>query len=238
MAEISLYSHLIFLKNIGVSIFLNDNPNNHYNPVSNNKSLPIINEITNVKDLKELEQFVKNLKNIDLKNNAKSTVMGSGNEEANIMIIGEAPGAEEDNLSKPFVGAAGQLLNKMLIAIKLNRGDTYITNVVPWRPPNNRTPTNEEILECLPFVQKQIEIIKPKIIVLLGLTAAKAILNTNLGISQLRGQWHSYKSINYNKSINCIVTYHPSFLLRTPSFKKESWEDLKNIQKRIIDEKL
>ena len=154
------------------------------------------------------------------------------------MLIGEAPGAEEDKIGKPFVGAAGQLLNKMLAAIRLERDNIYITNVVPWRPPNNRAPSNEEILQCLPFVQKLIELINPKLILLLGSTAAKAILSTPLSIAKLRGSWHDYKSINLNRAIKCLATYHPAFLLRSPNYKKQSWEDLQIFQQRILDENL
>ena len=154
------------------------------------------------------------------------------------MLIGEAPGAEEDKIGKPFVGAAGKLLNKMLSAINLDRNKVYITNVIPWRPPNNRTPSNEEILQCLPFLQKHIELIKPKLIVLLGAIAAKSVLSTPLGISKLRGHWHEYKSLHLNESILCLATYHPAFLLRSPGFKKIVWEDLQKLQKKIENESL
>ena len=148
-------------------------------------------------------------------------------------LIGEAPGAEEDKVGKPFVGAAGILLNKMLNAIDLKREDIYITNIIPWRPPNNRTPTNDEILQCLPFVQKIIEIVKPDLILLLGATSAKAILNSNLSIAKLRGEWHEYQSINHKEKVNCLVTYHPAFLLRSPNYKKESWIDLQEFQRNF-----
>ena len=152
------------------------------------------------------------------------------------MIIGEAPGKDEDDQGKPFVGKAGKLLNKMLSAINIKRENVYITNVVPWRPPNNRTPTEDEILECLPILQKQIEIINPKLIFLLGKTAAKAILTTPLQLSKLRKVWHTYKTINMNKNVNVLVSYHPAFLLRSPEFKKEAWIDLKILEKKIINE--
>ena len=127
-----------------------------------------------------------------LKKTAKKTVIGDGNIKSKLMIIGEAPGKEEDIQGKPFVGLAGQLLNKMLNAINIKREDVYITNVIPWRPPNNRTPTDKEILDCLPFLHKQIEIINPKYILLLGATASKAILSTSLSISKLREKWHTF----------------------------------------------
>ena len=165
--------------------------------------------------------------------NGKKLVVFDGNISSKLMIIGEAPGKDEDEQGKPFVGKAGQLLNKMLAAIKVKRENTYITNVVPWRPPNNRTPTEKEILEFLPFLQRQIEIIKPTYIFVLGLTAAKAILSTPLSLGKLRGKWHSYKSINMKKPINVLVSYHPAFLLRSPQHKKESWIDLQMLQEKL-----
>ena len=171
--------------------------------------------------------------NCHLKNNALKTVFADGNPSSKIMLIGEAPGAEEDKLGKPFVGAAGQLLNKMLKAIKLDRSSVYITNIVPWRPPNNRAPNSEEILQCLPFIQKHIEIIQPSILILLGGTAAKAILTTTHGITKLRGQWQEYNSLNIKKSIPTLAMFHPAFLLRSPVHKKEAWKDLQEIQKTI-----
>ena len=119
------------------------------------------------------------------------------------------------------------------IAIDLKREGIYITNIIPWRPPNNRTPTNDEILQCLPFVQKIIEIVNPNLILLLGATSAKAILNSNLSIAKLRGEWHEYQSINHKEKVNCLVTYHPAFLLRSPNYKKESWKDLQEFQRNF-----
>ena len=149
------------------------------------------------------------------------------------MFIGEAPGRDEDEQGVPFVGKAGKLLNKMLAAIKLDREKVYITNVINWRPPNNRTPTDEEILEFLPYLQQQIDIIEPNYIFLLGGVAAKAILSTPLPLSKLRGKWHDYKSLKLNKSIKTIASYHPAFLLRSPQYKKASWEDLKMLQNEL-----
>ena len=162
-----------------------------------------------------------------------NAVPGEGSEHAQIMLIGEAPGAEEDKYGLPFVGKAGQLLDKMLLAIGLNRKNVYISNVVPWRPPGNRQPTNEEILECLPFIQKHIEIINPSILVLLGGTASKALLATSQGITKLRGKWHQYNSWGLPKPIITRAIFHPAFLLRSPGYKKQAWEDLLEIQKKI-----
>ena len=149
------------------------------------------------------------------------------------MIIGEAPGKEEDEQGLPFVGSAGQLLNKMLSAIQLERKNIYITNTIPWILPQNRAPKDQEILEYLPFLQRQIEILKPKIIYLLGTTAVKAILSTPLNLSDLREKWHDYKSINMNTSVKVLVSHHPSTLLQSPKLKKEAWSDLQMLQKKL-----
>ena len=218
MTNISINSYIKFLKNIGIYSFLQDQPNNYFN-INENKNLNTIAEIKSIADLKS---YIKNSEICNLKKTAINTVIGDGNENANIMLIGEAPGAEEDKVGKPFVGAAGILLNKMLNAIDLKREDIYITNIIPWRPPNNGTAAKDEILQGLPFVQKIIEIVKPNLILLLGATSAKAILNSNLSIAKLRGEWHEYQSINNKEKVNCLVTYHPAFLLRSPNYKKES----------------
>ena len=218
----------------GVHCFSKNQPNNFY-ILKTNEILS--KESTNNKDLKdiqtigELEKFIKKSDNCLLKNTAKKTVIADGNPKAKLMIVGEAPGREEDEQGKPFVGQAGQLLNKMLAAINLQRENVYITNVVPWRPPNNRTPTSEEILQCLPYLQKHIEIIKPNFLLLLGATAAKAILSTPLSISKLRNKWHIYNSFNLSIKIKTLVSYHPAFLLRSPVSKKEAWKDLQFLQK-------
>ena len=159
MTNISINSYIKFLKNIGIYSFLQDQPNNYFN-INDNKGLnKNLNTIEEIKSIEDLKSYIKNSEICSLKKTAINTVVGDGNENANIMLIGEAPGAEEDKVGKPFVGAAGILLNKMLNAIDLKREDIYITNIIPWRPPNNRTPTNDEILQCLPFVQKIIEIV-------------------------------------------------------------------------------
>ena len=224
--------YLDFLVNSGVKYFLKNEPNNFYKIEKNTKKNPSLFEI---KTIEELLIYTQSLEN-PLKKSSKKTVLYDGNLESDLMIIGEAPGKDEDDQGKPFVGKAGKLLNKMLAAINIKRENVYITNVVPWRPPNNRTPTEDEILECLPILQKQIEIINPKLIFLLGKTAAKAILTTPLQLSKLRKVWHTYKTINMNKNVNVLVSYHPAFLLRSPEFKKEAWIDLKILEKKIINE--
>ena len=227
--------NLKFLLNAGISEFLQNNPNTRYHIQNEKKdSNKIIskNNIQDIHTLDSLKKFIKNFEKCSLKQQATQTVFADGNPFAKIMLIGEAPGLEEDKLGKPFVGRAGQLLDKMLAAIKLDRNNVYITNVVPWRPPNNREPTTEEILQCLPFIQKHIEIIKPSILILLGGTSAKAILTTNHGITKLRGTWHAYNSPRLSHPIPTRAIFHPAFLLRSPARKKETWEDLLEIQKK------
>ena len=219
----------------GVHTFLKETPNklleNQQNQLKSKeiKDLKKLDEITEIKDLIPL---ISNYEST-LKNNAKRMVLYDGNLNSNLMIIGEAPGQEEDEQGIPFVGRAGQLLNKMLSAINLDRKDIYITNVVPWRPPQNRTPTDQEILEFLPFLQRQIEIIKPKILYILGTTAAKAILSTPQSLGKLRGKWYEYKTISLESTIDVLVSYHPAFLLRSPNYKKEAWSDLQMLQTKL-----
>ncbi len=227
--------YIEFLTQSGVHTFLQETPNN----LMEDKKIKT--EISEIKDIKRLDEIteIKDLiplilnHNSPLKKTAKNMVLFDGNTKSKLMIIGEAPGKEEDSKGLPFVGRAGQLLNKMLTAIQLDRKDVYITNAVPWRPPQNRTPTDMEILEFLPFLQRQIEIIKPNFIYLLGATAAKAILSTPLSLGKLRGNWHEYKSINMDIAVKVLVSYHPAFLLRSPNFKKEAWIDLQMLKKKL-----
>ncbi len=229
--------NLEFIMNSGISYFLQDSPRIWF---ENSKSSENLNEIIeDNKKILEIKKVIESIKNHEtsLKKSANNLVVYDGTLDAKVMFIGEAPGQEEDKLGTPFVGKAGQLLNKMLAAINIKREEVYITNVVNWRPPNNRTPTDEEILEFLPYLQQQIDIVEPKYIFLLGGVAAKAILSTPLALGKLRGKWHEYKSLKLNKKIYTIASYHPAFLLRSPQFKKASWEDLKMLQKRMNDEK-
>ena len=225
--------NLEFIVNSGVNYFLQDSPRNWF---KNEKKSELFNPIINAGDKKnKIDEVIKDLKvhNSNLKKTAKNLVVYDGNLNTKVMLIGEAPGRDEDEQGIPFVGRAGQLLNKMLLAINLQREDVYITNVVNWRPPDNRTPNDEEILEFLPFLQRQIDIIKPKFIFLLGGVAAKAILSTPLALGKLRGKWHDYKSLNLDESIPTIASYHPAFLLRSPQYKKHSWEDLQMLQEKL-----
>ena len=225
--------NLEFIKNSGVNYFLQESPRNWFE-VSQNTSSGTSKKVDGDKLLK-IRQIVEKIDSFKtpLKESAKNLVVYDGNIEAKVMFIGEAPGRDEDAQGIPFVGRAGQLLNKMLAAINLKRENVYITNVVNWRPPNNRTPTDDEILKFLPFLQEQIDTINPDFIFLLGGVAAKAILSTPLALGKLRGSWHEYRSLKLNKKIHVIASYHPAFLLRSPQYKKASWEDLKMLQRKL-----
>ena len=181
--------------------------------------------------LKSLENKIKAIENCNLKKNASKIVFSDGNIQSPIMIVGEGPGQKEDELGKPFVGDAGNLLNKMLKAINIKRDKTYITNVVNYRPPNNRKPEPSEINRYSEFLKEHISIIDPKILILMGSTAMEAILGSNKRISKERGQWKEV--IIKQKNFKTIVTFHPAYLLRKPDQKKFSWEDLKIIRKEI-----
>ena len=233
MAMNSNLSYIKFLRKSGINFFLQDIPKKFYeeNKLSINQNLS--ENIENINNLKDLREYINNSNICNLKQKANQAVFADGNPLAKIMLIGEAPGAEEDKLGKPFVGLAGKLLDKMLAAIKLDRNLVYITNIVPWRPPNNRTPNDKEILECLPFIQKHIELINPKMIILLGGTATKAVLASPIGITKLRGKWHRYNALNIKNSILTRAMYHPAFLLRSPNYKKQAWEDLQEIKIKI-----
>ncbi len=185
--------------------------------------------------LEELYSEINIFEDCALKRTATNTVTGSGNETTKIMFIGEAPGAEEDRQGIPFVGPAGQLLDRMLTSIGLRRTEVFITNILPWRPPGNRTPTIEEIALCQPFVERQIALIEPKILVLIGGIAAKAILNRQEGITRLRGKWQEISITGLNTPILTIATFHPAYLLRQPTAKQEAWVDFLSIKNKLAN---
>ncbi len=224
---------LEFIKNSGVNYFLQDKPRNWLKDMSNLPTSSL--KVENNEKSQRINKIIEKIKsyNTPLKKTAKNVVVYDGSLNAKVMFIGEAPGRDEDSKGLPFVGRAGQLLDKMLFAIKLSREQVYITNVVNWRPPDNRTPTDDEILEFLPFLQEQIDLINPDYIFLLGSVAAKAVLATSLPLGKLRGSWHKYESLQLNKTIYTIASYHPAFLLRSPKYKKSSWEDLQMLQKKL-----
>ena len=179
--------------------------------------------------LESLHQAVLNFSGCALKRTAKNTVFSDGDPNSKIMLLGESPGEEEDKEGLPFLGEAGLLLDKMLNAIEQNRKNTYLSNIIFWRPPGNRKPTEEEVSICMPFVQKHIELVKPKILVLVGAIAAKAIYGVETGITQVRGNWKTIK-LDSGLEVNSIAIFHPAFILRQPARKKEAWEDLKKIK--------
>ena len=181
-------------------------------------------------NLEKLRKSIHNIKNCNLKKNATNMVFSDGNPKSKIMLIGEAPGANEDEEGLPFVGRAGALLDKMLAAIYLDRKKVYISNIINYRPPDNRKPTDEEIKRYLPFITKHIEIINPKILVLLGSTAMNALIGNKVVISKMRGKWIEKKIGNCKTSV--IITFHPAFLMRQPAQKKMAWIDLKMIRDR------
>ena len=183
-------------------------------------------------NLDKLKKAIHNIRNCSLKDNAKNMVFSDGNPRSKIMLIGEAPGANEDQEGLPFVGRAGALLDKMLSAINLDRKKVYISNIINYRPPENRRPTDEEIRRYLPFITKHIEIINPKILVLLGSTAMNALIGDEVVISKMRGKWIEKKFGSCKTSV--IITFHPAFLMRQPAQKKMAWIDLKMIRDRKI----
>ena len=182
---------------------------------------------TSAASLEELRALLESFDGCNLKITAKHTVFGDGPDTADLMLIGEAPGRDEDMAGVPFVGRSGQLLNRMLEAIGIERESVRVTNTVPWRPPGNRAPTPAETRICLPFVQRQIELVSPKIIVCLGSPSAKAILGASEGILRIRGQWHSYFfDLAPDTAIPAIAMLHPAYLLRQPAQKTLAWRDL------------
>ena len=210
----------------------------NYNLIYNNKAINRYKKnsfeisVDKASNLKKLKKSIAEIRNCTLKKNAKNIVFSDGNPKSKIMLIGEAPGANEDEEGLPFVGRAGALLDKMLAAINLDRKKVYISNIINYRPPDNRRPTDEEIKRYLPFITKHIEIINPKILVLLGSTAMNALIGNEIVISKMRGKWIEKKFGNCKTSV--IITFHPAFLMRQPAQKKMAWIDLKMIRDKKI----
>ena len=182
-------------------------------------------DIRAVSSLEALRSFVQAFEGCSLKKTAENTVFSDGCPKSRIMLIGEAPGAEEDRQGKPFVGRSGQLLDNILSAIGLDRRSVYIANIVPWRPPGNRVPTPNEVATCLPLIERHIALVCPRVLVLLGNTAAKTLLRAREGITRLRGRHHNYKNPYLSEPITTITTFHPAYLLRSPLQKREAWHD-------------
>ena len=181
--------------------------------------------------LENLKEKISNIDNCELKNHATQLVFSDGTAESQLMIVGEGPGQKEDELGKPFVGDAGMLLNKMLMAVNIDRNKVYITNVVNYRPPNNRKPEPAEITRYSNYLREHISIIDPKILILMGSSAMEALFGSKIRISKERGVW---KEVIVNqKTYLTMITFHPAYLLRQPDQKKYSWSDLKEIRKKI-----
>lgn len=183
------------------------------------------------KTLDELREALARFEGCPLRYTAKNLVFADGNPQARIMLIGEAPGRDEDLQGLPFVGRAGQLLDRMLAAIGLDRTSVYIINTLPWRPPGNRTPTPAEHAVCMPFVERHVELVNPDILVLLGGVAAKQMLGTDTGIMRLRGKWSNVKL--GGREVPALPTLHPAYLLRQPAQKQLAWRDLLTLKDRL-----
>jgi len=206
-----------------IKYIFNDKPINRF------KIKPKVEEKS--QKLNELREEIKSIDNCELKENSSKIVFSDGDYKSKLMIIGEGPGQKEDEAGKPFVGDAGMLLNKMLKSINIERKNVYITNVVNYRPPNNRKPEPAEITRYSNFLQKHISIIDPKILILMGSTAMESLFGTKIKITKERGLWKEI--IINNKTYLSMITFHPAYLIRLPENKKYSWKDLKEIRKKI-----
>lgn len=183
-------------------------------------------------DLEALRAAMERFEGCALKKTATLLVFADGTPGAPVMIVGEAPGAEEDKEGRPFVGRAGRLLNLMLAAVGLDRTQVYIANVVPWRPPGNRTPTPQETAICLPFVRRQIQLSNPRILVTMGNPSTQTLLGVKEGITRVRGGWRTYE-IAPGRTVPALPTLHPAYLLRTPGAKRASWLDLRALRRAL-----
>ncbi len=184
------------------------------------------------KTLADLEEAIRGFEGCSLKKTAMNTVFSRGDPASKFMLVGEAPGADEDRQGKPFVGVSGQLLDRMMAAIgrEVDQG-YYISNILPWRPPGNRKPTPQEQTICLPFIKRHIELADPDILVFLGGTAVSALLNISDGITRIRGRWYNYPA--GKKTIPAMATFHPAYLLRQPQLKRQAWQDLQAIRAKL-----
>ena len=222
------------LDSIGSNFIFDENP---INRLSNNPNVlepdNIVEKIDKKKELTLLRELLNSVENCSLKNNSQKILLGDGNIDSPIMLIGEAPGIEEDKTGISFQGEVGSLLNKMLLAINIKKENIYSTYAVNFRPPEDRKPTSAEIKKYSIFLQKHISIIQPKIIILMGSTAMESLTGLNSKITIERGKWKEV--IVKNTNYNVIITFNPSYLLRVPENKKYSWEDLKLIKQKITD---
>jgi uracil-DNA glycosylase family 4 len=186
------------------------------------------------KTLDELKTALDSFQGLSLKRTATQIVFADGNSAARIMIVGEAPGADEDRIGRPFVGVSGQLLDRMFAAVGLSReANLYISNVINWRPPGNRSPSDAEIALSLPFIQRHIELVSPALLIFSGGVAAKALLQTAQGITRMRGRWVEYTSEGLKQPIPALAMFHPAYLLRSPAQKGLAWADLLALKKKM-----
>ena len=226
--------NLELLNSVESNFTFDENPINRLRNTANNlKTENSIVEVNKKKELAELKVQINSIEDCSLKNNSKKIILGDGNINSSIMLIGEAPGIGEDSTGLTFVGEVGVLLKKMLVAINIKKESIYSTYAVNFRPPEDRKPTSIEIKRYSHFLQKHISIISPKIIILMGSTAMEALTGLNSKISIERGKWKEV--IVKNTNYNVIITFNPSYLLRLPENKKHSWEDLKRIKEKITD---
>lgn len=188
-------------------------------------------EAARARSLPELEALLASFEGCALRFSAKTLAFADGNPDGRVMLVGEAPGADEDRIGKPFMGRAGQLLDRMLAAIGLDRSQVYIANLVPWRPPGNRTPTPQEIAICRPFIERQIALASPEFLVCLGGAASEALLETKGGILRTRGRWSSYRA--GDREVRALATLHPAYLLRQPLQKRLAWRDFLALRRAL-----
>jgi uracil-DNA glycosylase family 4 len=212
--------------------FREDGPRNSATPVPPDTATIAAREAAKSADsLDELRESLSRFEGCALKNTAKNLVFADGNPKARVMFVGEAPGADEDREGLPFVGRSGKLLDRMMAAIGLDRTSAYIANIVPWRPPGNRTPTPQESAICLPFIRRQIELADPDILICLGKPSMQTLLGINDGIKASRGRWREYDT--GKRTIKAMATFHPAYLLRTPGEKKFVWRDMLALKKAL-----
>lgn len=216
-------------------------PNDHVRPATTELAQDTLTACQNARELSmktetldELRALVEGFEGCALRMTANKTVFGYGSPTADLLLVGEAPGADEDRSGIPFVGRSGHLLDKMLRAIEIGRDECFVTNVLPWRPPGNRTPTSGEIAVCLPFLRRQIELVKPKVIMVLGGSAANALLDNGEPISRLRGKWLDYR-LSDGTVIPVLASFHPAYLLRNSGQKAKAWSDLVRVKQKLCE---
>lgn len=247
METTTLLRLLEWYQNNGINIPVYDQPCNHLEnlkgqmQMSSQFSIDLLTHKDHpaeaCQSLEDLRETMLAFESCSLKQSAMNLVFADGNSQAKIMFVGEAPGADEDRQGLPFVGQSGQLLDRMLKAVGLDRTQVYISNIIPWRPPGNRPPTPSEIAVCQPFIQKHIQLVQPKILICLGGVAAKTLLNSSEGIMKLRGKWRDYPLCN-DKTVKAMATFHPAYLLRSPGQKALVWRDFLMIKEAFEEETL